>query len=295
MQSDDTIVGGPRSAELPIHIYTPEPLLKHPFDLLRDMWSGVRDGRDLAWRLFVRDVKAGYRQTYLGYVWAFLPPLASAFTFIFLQTQGIVHVTGTGMPYAAFAMIGTLIWATFVESIASPLDSVGAAKPLLAKINFPREAVLLTGIYKIGLSLLIRMALLVVVLVVAQVTPGIGLLMFPVAMAALFAAGYAVGLVMLPLGSLYNDVRRAISMGAGLWMLLTPVVYPPKSDGILGFLAVWNPISPLMITARESLTGASFTALPAFFSVFAVSSVIVVVGLMVFRIIMPHVIERMGG
>ena len=129
-----------------VTVYTPESPMRHPLRLLGDMGRDLAASRELAWRLFVRDLSAQYRQTYLGYVWAFVPPLVSAVTFIFLQSQGIVKIEGTGMPYAAFAMIGTLLWQTFVEAIQSPISAVQSAKAMLAKINFPREAILLGGL-----------------------------------------------------------------------------------------------------------------------------------------------------
>lgn len=47
-------------------------------------------------------------------------------------------------------------------------------------------------------------------------------------------------------------------------MLLTPVVYPARTEGLAGWLATWNPISPLITTARECLTAQPLTLLPAF-------------------------------
>ena len=96
-------------------IYTPEPLLRHPVVMLREIAQDVWAGRGLAWRLFLRDLRAGYRQTLLGYVWAFLPPLVAAATFIFLQSQGITRIEVVGIPYAAFALMGTLLWQIFVD------------------------------------------------------------------------------------------------------------------------------------------------------------------------------------
>ncbi|MFM7928551.1 MAG: hypothetical protein ACKO9Q_12655, partial [Pirellula sp.] len=79
---------------------------------------------------------------------------------MFLQSQGIVKIEGLGMPYAAFAMIGTMLWQTFVESIQSPLQAITAAKPMLAKINFPRESILVAGMYMVFASTLIRLLLI---------------------------------------------------------------------------------------------------------------------------------------
>jgi lipopolysaccharide transport system permease protein len=281
--------------ELPVRVYTPEPAIQHPAVMLRELWGDLKAGRELAWRLFVRDLSAQYRATWLGYFWAFVPPLVSSVTFIFLQSQGIVKIEGTGIPYAAFAMMGTLLWQTFVDAINAPLSAVTAARPMLAKINFPREAILVAALYTLLFNFAIRLALMVAVMAVWKVVPDGGLVMFPVAVCGLLACGFACGLMILPVGTLYGDVGRAVGIVAQFWMLLTPVVYPARTSGLAGWLATWNPISPVITTARESLTGQAFSHLGAFWAVSGVAVVVMVCGLIAFRLVMPRLIERMGG
>jgi lipopolysaccharide transport system permease protein len=256
-----------------------------------DVWAG----RELAWRLFMRDLQGQYRQTLLGYVWAFLPPLVGALTFIFLESQGITNIGETGIPYPAFAMMGTLLWQMFVDAMQSPLSAFGAAKGMLVKINFPREAVLLGGLYMVLFNMLIRLLLVIAVMAVWSVPVSATLLFFPAAAAALLTAGFAIGLILVPASSLYGDVGRVIPIVSGFWMLLTPVVYPPRTEGLAGWLATWNPVSPLIITARETLTAQPLGMLVPFFAVFAGSLLLVFLGLVGFRIAMPHLIARMGG
>jgi len=259
--------------------------------MFRDLWAS----RELAWRIFVRDISSQYRQTFLGYVWAFLPPLISSVTFIFLNSQGIIQVTGTGIPYPAFALMGTLLWQVFMDALQSPIQSTAQAKPMLAKINFPREAILLAGSYLVGLNFMIRLVLLIIVMLWWQVIPGIGLALFIPAVIALFTCGLAIGLILAPIASLYGDVSRAISIITQFWMLLTPVVYPPLTTGLAGTLVAWNPVSPLIVTARESLTNQPFTMLPQFFIVFGASVVLLFIAWFVYRVAMPHIIVRLGG
>ena len=263
--------------------------------MLREIAADVWAGRELAWRLFLRDLRAGYRQTLLGYVWAFLPPLVAAATFIFLQSQGITRIEVVGIPYAAFALMGTLLWQTFVDALNSPSASFGAARAMLVKINFPREAVLMGGLYMVFFNALIRLLLIIGVILLWRIPVGPTIAFLPVAVAGLLLAGFAIGLIITPVSALYGDAARAIPGVAGFWMLLTPVVYPPQMDGIAGWLATWNPVSPLIITARECLTGQTLTVLGPFFLVSAGSMLVVVIGLIGFRIAMPHLIERMGG
>jgi lipopolysaccharide transport system permease protein len=283
------------AAPLAVNVYTPESPLRHPRELLRALLRDLLAARELAWRLFVRDLSANYRQTYLGYIWAFLPPLLASATFIFLQSQGITRIDGTDVPYAAFAMMGTLLWQVFADAIQSPLASINAGRSMLAKINFPREALLMSGLYMVLFNFLVRLMLLAVVMAVWKVVPSQGLLWFPLAIAGLLVCGLVLGLLLLPLGLLYKDADRGIAIVIPFWMLLTPVVYPSRTEGLAGFLATWNPVSPVLTTAREALSGLPFTGLEAFALVSSAALLLCVLGLIAFRLIMPIVIERMGG
>jgi lipopolysaccharide transport system permease protein len=287
----------PNMAAVPlaVNVYTPESPLRHPRELLRALLRDLLAARELAWRLFVRDLSANYRQTYLGYIWAFLPPLLASATFIFLQSQGITRIDGTGIPYAAFAMMGTLLWQVFADAIQSPLASINAGRSMLAKINFPREALLMSGLYMVLFNFLVRLMLLAVVMAVWKVVPSQGLLWFPLAIAGLLVCGLVMGLLLLPLGLLYKDADRGIAIVIPFWMLLTPVVYPSRTEGLAGFLVTWNPVSPVLTTAREALSGLPFTGLEAFALVSSAALLLCVLGLIAFRLIMPIVIERMGG
>lgn len=281
--------------DLPVTIYTPESPVRHPVQATRDLFASIHAGRGLAWRLFIRDLSAQYRQTYFGYLWALLPPLVASLTFIFLQSQGITRIEGTPIPYAAFAMIGTLLWQTFVDSISSPVTSILNSKAVLAKINLPREAILFSGLLMVLFNTLIRLVLLAGVMVWWKITPGFSLVLFPFALLGLMLAGFAIGLMILPVGALYGDVARSLPIITQFWMLLTPVVYPARTQGLAGMLSVWNPVSPLITTAREALSGLAFTQLPAFLVVTTAALILSLLGLLAYRLLMPILIERMGG
>ena len=127
-----------------ITVITAESPLRRPRKLIRECFSDLVASRELAWRLFYRDLKAAYRQSFLGYVWVFLPPLFTTLTFTFLNSQKILSIGDTPVPYPAYAMLGTLLWQNFVDALNSPLKSVTANKAMLIKVNFPREALVLS-------------------------------------------------------------------------------------------------------------------------------------------------------
>jgi lipopolysaccharide transport system permease protein len=283
------------AAPLAIHVYTPESPLRHPGHFLREMFRDLQASRELAWRLFVRDTSAQYRQSMLGYVWAFLPPLVASVPFIFLKSQGVVTIEGTPIPYPAYALIGTIIWQVFADALNSPLKTVTAAKSMLVRINLPREAILLSGLGQVMFSFLIRSALLTIVFAWFKIVPPITLLLFPVGVLALILVGFTLGIALTPLGLLYNDVQQTIPIATTFLMLLTPVIYPPPQTGLAAMVAKWNPLSPLILVTRDWITTGDATQIAAFALITSVALVLLFGGWIIYRLALPHVIARLGG
>jgi homopolymeric O-antigen transport system permease protein len=283
------------SRSLPITVYTRDSPLRNPLELLRAMCADLYASTELGWRLFLRDTSAQYRQSILGYVWAFIPPLVASLPFVFLNSQGVVNMGETKIPYAAFALVGTIIWQVFVDALSTPLKTSVGAKSMLTRINFPREAILLSGLGMVIFNFLIRFVLLVGVFAWFELLPPPTVFLFPLGIIALILVGSTIGMLLIPLGLLYNDVQQTIPIAAMFLMFLTPVLYPPPTSGLARSLTAWNPLTPLVTTTRDWLTvggtgdvvGFSLVSLIALFLLFG--------GWVIYRLALPHVISRIGN
>jgi lipopolysaccharide transport system permease protein len=283
------------TAPLAINVYTQESPLRYPGRFVSEMFRDLRASRELAWRLFVRDTSAQYRQSMLGYVWAFLPPLVASLPFIFLNSQGVVTIEGTPIPYAAYAMIGTIIWQVYADALNSPLKTVAAAKSMLVKINLPREAILLSGLGQVIFSFLIRLVLLTLVFTWFKIVPPVTAFLFPVGVFALILVGFTLGLALTPLGLLYNDVQQIIPIATTFLMLLTPVVYPPPQTGPAAVVTQWNPLSPLILVTRDWVTTGAAAQIAAFAFITTAAIVLLFAGWILYRVALPHIIARVGA
>ena len=278
-----------------ISVYTPESAIRHPRKLLKEMFTDLFASRELAWRLFVRDFSARYRQSFLGYIWAFLPPIVSTFTFVLLNRSGVLKTGETSLPYPAYVMIGTLLWQVFADSIQSPIRTVTAAKSMLAKINFPREAILLSGVLEVVVNFLIRLVLLAAIFIYFKIIPPVTMPLALIAIFAILCLGFMIGIILTPIGLLYTDINHVLTMALSFLMLFTPVVYSPPSTGMLSIITKINPVSPLIVTAREWLAvGNSSQLLPAL-CVFIATMILLFTGWILYRLAMPILVERMGG
>ncbi|MBR9915901.1 MAG: ABC transporter permease, partial [Algicola sp.] len=124
-----------------------------------------------------------------------------------------MKLSDTGVPYPVYAFTGTLIWSIIVASINSPLQSTQAAKGILSKINFPKEALIVSGIYKLCFDSSIKVLLLIAFVFIYGVGFKLSLLLFPLAMFGAIFFGTTIGLLLTPLGLLYKDIGKLITFG----------------------------------------------------------------------------------
>lgn len=263
-------------------------------DLVKEMFYDLKSSRDLAWRLTVRDFKGQYRQSILGAFWAFITPLMSAVVWIFLNASGAVKIADAGIPYAAFVFTGTMLWSILAESTNMPLQQTTAAKGIMNKINFPKEALLLAGLYKIAANSGIKTILIIVALLFFGIIPGMQILFVPVVVAGIVLFGFSLGLLVTPLGMLYTDVGRAIPMAMQLLMYLSPVVYVAQKEGWLGKIIQWNPTTTLVVNGRSAFTGLPFEGLPYFGILSVIMLVVLFIGWFFYRFSIPIIVERNG-
>lgn len=281
--------------EFPVTIYTPGSALRRPARMLRDMLHDLAASREIALRLAIRDIRAQYRQAVLGVLWALALPLANAATWVFLSRSGIVSVGETGLPYGMYVLAGTMCWAIFTESISAPLQQTDAARGMLAKLNFPREALILSGIYQTVFNAVMKVAVLLGALVVFHVQLGWGLLLFPLGLLSLVLVGTVVGLLVTPVGMLYTDVGRAVRLLMQVLMYCTPIVFPLPQSGLPATLLAINPMTPLIVTTRAWLTGLGASNMGYFVAINAIAVVLLLVVWAVYRLAMPILIERMSS
>lgn len=278
-----------------ITVYSAQSMLRSPAKAFDAMIRDAGKSRELAWRLAVRDISAQYRQSVFGFLWAVLLPLAHASVWIFLGSSGIVRVGSTDVPYTIYVLAGTLLWAIFTDAVNAPLQTTIAAKAMLAKINFPREALILAGLYQTLFNAAIKVFLLLVALPLFSVAYAPSLLLFPLAIASLVVVGTAIGLLVTPIGVLYNDVGRSIPLLLQFLMYFTPVVFIAPKSGWSDLIFQLNPLTPLIITARQWLTGGAVESLGYFLAVNVVAAGILLVAWAAYRIAMPILIERMSS
>lgn len=276
-------------------IYTPESELRRPAVLMSNMVRDLVNSHELAWRIFIRNISAKYRQTILGYLWAVLPPLLTSAIWIFLNTNNILNIRDVSVPYPLYVLVGTILWQVFVNSINAPIRVVKDSAAMIAKINFPREALIFASVLEIVFNLAIQLFLLAVVFIYFKIPLSFSLIYGLGGVVGIILVGMMAGILMTPISILYGDIQQGLPIILQPMFYLTPIVYSVPESGFGAILATYNPISPLIQFTRELLTTGKVICLVPSIMVCGVTAVMLFLGWVIYRIAMPHLIERIAA
>ncbi len=260
---------------------------------IKQMFFDLNISRELGKRLFIRDLKAEYRQSLLGVVWAFITPLINALVWIFLSATGAINITSDTLPYPLFVFIGTMLWSVFSDSINLPLTVTNSSKALISKINFPKEAILLAGFYKLSFNTSIKIIIMAAAILIFGINPGFNFALGLLMILFIIFFGMSVGLLLAPIGMLYKDIGRALPLILSFLMFTTPVVYQKMKIEALNNIVNYNPLTPLLNSTRNLLTGFPIEQPLYLFAIFIVSCIIGLVGWIFYRVSIPIIVERM--
>jgi homopolymeric O-antigen transport system permease protein len=209
--------------------------------------------RDLVVSLSRRQYQLRYRQSFIGFAWAFLTPLATvgAAALVFGRVAGI----STGKTsFAVSTMAAVVPWSFFASSVGFGVTSIVSVQGMIARLPFPRVALPLSMIGTAVLDLAIASVIFLAVAFVTGTGVPLTALWFPVLV--IIELMLVTGIVLL--GSAINvfarDVRLAVPLILQMWLLVTPVMYPLNAaPRAVRSWFLFNPLSGLVENFRRVL------------------------------------------
>ena len=258
------------------------------------MSKNIINSRELIWQLFKPDFFASYKKSFLGKTWIFIAPIVGIVSWVFLNMTGMLHPGDVGIPYPAYVLIGTSMWGLFMGFFESAEETLSSGKDLVMQVNYPRETLLFKQTAQHLAHFSIVLVLNLIILLFFGVTPSWKTIFFPLVVMPLFFLGAAIGLVTSMISIVAIDISRAIKMGMGLMMYLTPIIYSDKVSSELARVIIkWNPLAYLVCSARDIVIYGRLYDMGRYFIVSILSILLFMLSWRLFYVSEEKIIERM--
>lgn len=231
------------------------------------MWENLKEvfeQRQLMLTFAARDYKVRYAQTFIGYWWSLIQPIASV-AVLFVVFQKLVKVPTEGVPYLPFALSGLILWNYFNYVITQSAASLINNQGMIRKIYFPKLTLPLSRAI-VGLVEPVVGFVLLLGLLMYYGHLNLGVLFFLIALIGTAISALGIGLWTAALSIRYRDMQQILPFVLQFIFFLTPVAYSADLlSGIIpsqwGFVLYLNPMTGIIESFRAILFGGDFNLL----------------------------------
>ncbi len=244
-------------------------------DAMTQLWSY----RGLVGNLAQRELKAKYKKSVLGWLWSLLNPAATLLIYTlvfgtFLRIQPPIAGNGHTKSFALYLFAALIVWNYFNATISGGMASLLGNGPLIKKVYFPAECIVIANTLATLLQACVETLILCVVMVVVG-NVALTFLFFPVILAMLVLFCLGVALVAGLLNAYFRDIGYIVGIAMNLFFYATPIIYPlriiPKEVAGLPARAIIaaNPLAQFVQAARDCFYGLQLPSIAAIGYLFA--------------------------
>ncbi|MDH3743868.1 MAG: ABC transporter permease [Acidobacteriota bacterium] len=215
--------------------------------------------RGLLATLVVRELKARYRGSVLGFFWSLVNPLLmlAVYSFVFTVIFKPRFAGADLDPYPLFLMTGLFPWIWVSTSMLEGSQSLMANAGLIRKAVFPAEILPMIAVFANLVHFLLALPILAAGLAVGRYlghpVAGWWSGALPVVVVLEFFAVGGITLALAALNVHFKDIRDILINVLSLLLYLTPILYPLQQLPRAGRWAVhWlNPFAPFATAFQE--------------------------------------------
>lgn len=195
---------------------------------LASLWTTLRDifaRREMLDLLVKRDIKARYKDSALGFVWALIRPLI--LLGIYYVVLGQFLGAARGIPdFAIFIFTGLTVMSLFQEIAVGGTGSIIANGGVVKKVYMPREIFPLAATGSAIFNFLIQLGVLLVATLIAAKPPLHWQIVYAIpSLLLVLVYGLAFALFFAAINVYLRDVQYLVEVVTMLLMWLSPVLY----------------------------------------------------------------------
>ena len=235
--------------------------------------------------LVQKDFKIRYRNSVLGFLWSLLNPLA----YMVILTLVFSLLLRVNIPnFAAWVLIGLLVWRFFSIATAQSLFSIVGNPSLVSKVYVSRYIIVLSNNLANFLSAILEFLVLIPLLMMLGVKLTVHSLLLPAILILEFLLVLGLSLVLSSINQRYRDFYQLWDIALQLGFFLSPIVYDsslvPRRYRLIYSL---NPVTGLIESVRNIFL---VRKLPSLFD-----SEVIMLSVVIFLLIGLLVFKRLEG
>ncbi len=182
--------------------------------------------RALIATLVLRELRARYRGSWLGFLWSFLNPLLLMLVYVLVFA---VYLRVPMDKYPVFLFTGLLPWLWFTSSLGHATGVIVGSGGLVKRIMFPAEILPLVSVLSNLVNFLLSLPLLLAFLWMFGIRPGPVIAFLPLLLALQLLLTVGLALPLAALNVHLRDVEQILANALVLLFFLSPVLYPVTS------------------------------------------------------------------
>lgn len=250
--------------------------------MLKSLIKPLTSHKYLLYQLTLREIKARYKQSIVGYAWILFNPLVQLLVYSFVFSVIFKFPTG-GIPYPIFLFIALLPWIYLQTSLSTAALVLVDNANLLKKVNFPREILPYSVIFAKSIDLFFSLLLLLIFMIFYKIPFYPTAIFFIPLLIIQIILMTGLSLFLSAANLFYRDIQYLTNLTLLMWLYLTPVVYPLS---LVPERYVWlyklNPMVGITEGYRSSILNFPFDLGTIFWSAIA-SLIIFIFGFWVFK------------
>jgi lipopolysaccharide transport system permease protein len=228
--------------------------------------------REMTWC----DFKLRYNGSFMGFFWSFLKPLIML-TVLYIIFSTILN--GNIEHYAAFLLIGIIIWNFLVEATSISMYNIIAKRAMIKTMYFPKQLLVVSSCLSATITLFFNVIILSILIIIFKVKITIYSLSAIIIFLELFMIVLGISFILSALYVKYRDTMHIwdVILQVGFWA--SPIVYTISMIPLsIQSIYMLNPLANIIINARDAIIYQKLPDITSVIITFIIASIILIVG-----------------
>jgi len=188
----------------------------------RHYWRDLWRYRELFYFLAWRDILVRYKQTVIGFLWAFIRPLLTTLVLVIVFGK-LAKLPSNGVPYPVLVLAALLPWQFVSTAFSEAGNSLIGNANMISKVYFPRLIIPTSSVIVCFVDFMIGGLILSAVMIWYGYIPEIRILTLPLFTLFAFITAMGAGLWIAALNVKYRDFRYVIPFAVQFGLYISPV------------------------------------------------------------------------